>query len=157
MSLSEQELEVAGSSGSRGWVEQIVKLESESCGRVLVGSKGLQEEQTSFREKPGVPVHLKKMKRSSVQVSSLHINMQGRHRSSNFFLTLPCSKTQLYKNNNRVFKKRQKHIVEKNAFLEQTGNLIICKTSVCVGTDHGWINSVNQNDHFGRKTNRKQH
>lgn len=36
MSLSVQEPEAAGSSRARGWVEQIVKLES--CGRGLVGS-----------------------------------------------------------------------------------------------------------------------
>lgn len=38
MSLSVQEPEAAGSSGSRGWVKKIAKLELESCGRVSAGS-----------------------------------------------------------------------------------------------------------------------
>lgn len=93
MSLSVQEPEAAGSSGSEGWVKKIVKLELESCGRVSAGSQGCEKKKTSSRQKLGVPVHFRKMKENSIQVSNLHINMQGRHWGYNFFCLCPAARS----------------------------------------------------------------
>lgn len=55
MSLSVQEPEAAGSSGARGWVEQIAKLALESCGKSVGGIIRLREKKTSSRGESRCP------------------------------------------------------------------------------------------------------
>ena len=141
MSLSVQEPEAAGSSGSKGWVKKIVKLELESCGRVSAGSQGCEKKKTSSLQKLGVPVHFRKMKGNSIQVSNLHINMQGRHWGYNFFCLCPAARSNSTRIITECKEKKKKKRRRRNCMfesLEQKGRLMVCNRFVCVRTDHRW-------------------